>query len=540
MMNIRDSFTYDLSASAIDEMAEKIDAYLVALKTESKNRHRIRLSMEEILLRMREAFGEEATCVLRMGTHFGRPRLMLEVQGVPFDPTVQGGEDGEFSGWSNRMLGSMGLYPLYSYTDGKNQVLLKLKKPRRSPLVSLLFALAAAVLVGLAGMILPQNLVSVLLENLITPLYDAFLGVLGTIAGPMVFLAVAWGVYGIGDISTFGRIGKRMLLRFVGISFAMTAVTAAVCLPAFSIQIESGSGTANNQLWGIFQMLLDILPDNIVTPFQEGNSMQIILMAVFVGGALLVLGKQVAGVSALVEQLNGVIGFVVELISSLVPFFIFIVVVQMFWTNSFGVISQAWWAVVVFLLVMAVILTFVFLYVSRRNQISPFLLASKCAETFVVALTTASSTATFGTAMQCCERKLGLGSYLTNFGLPLGMVFCPPATSIYFVIICFYVAKSYAVPISAAWILMAVLVTVILAIASPPIPGGTLACYTVMFAQLGIPTEGLVVAMAVDVLFDFVATAANMVLLEAELIQQGRNLHMLDRAVLSAKTQKSR
>ena len=87
---------------------------------------------------------------------------------------------------------------------------------------------------------------------------------------------------------------------------------------------------------------------------------------------------------------------------------------------------------------------------------------------------------------------------------------------------------------------MAVLVTVILAIASPPIPGGTLACYTVMFAQLGIPTEGLVVAMAVDVLFDFMATAANMVLLETELLQQGRNLKMLDRAILSAKAKKSR
>ena len=142
--------------------------------------------------------------------------------------------------------------------------------------------------------------------------------------------------------------------------------------------------------------------------------MQIILMAVLVGGALLVLGKQVTAVSALVEQLNGVIGFVVELISNLVPFFIFIVVVQLCWTNSFGVISQAWWAVVVFLLVMAVILTFVFLYVARRNRISPFLLASKCAETFVLALSTASSTATFGTAMQCCERKLGLGNYLSN------------------------------------------------------------------------------------------------------------------------------
>lgn len=539
-MNIRESFTYDLSASAIDEMAEKIDEYLVALKIESKNRVRIRLSMEEILLRMRDEFGEDITCKLQMGTHFRRPCLMFEVQGAQFDPTVQNDEDEDFSGWSNRMLGSMGLYPLYSYANGKNQVLLKLKKPRRNPLVTLFCTLAAAVLVGLAGMILPQNLMSVLLENLITPLYNAFLGVLGAIAGPMVFLAVGRGVCGIGDVSTFGRIGKRMLLRFIGISFAVAAFTVAVCLPSFSIQIESGKGTANNQLWGIFHMLLGILPDNIVTPFQEGNSMQIILMAIFIGGAMLVLGKQVTAVSELIEQLNAVIGFLIELISSLVPYFIFVVVVQMFWTNSFGIISQAWQAIVVFMVVMAIILAFVFLYVARRNHISPFLLISKCAETFVVAFTTASSTATFGTAMQCCERKLGLGSYLTNFGLPLGIVFYVPATSAYFLITCFYMAKCYDVSVSAAWILMAVLVTVILAIASPPIPGGTLACYTVMFAQLGIPTEGLVVAMAVDVLFDFIATAVNMILIETELLQQGRNLNMLDRTVLSAKAQKKR
>lgn len=539
-MNIKESFTYDLSASAIDEMAEKIDMYLTTLKTESKNRLRIRLSMEEILLRMRDEFGENNTCILQMGTHFMRPCLMLEMEGAPFDPTVQHGEDEEFSEWSNRMLENMGLYPLYSYTNGKNQVMLKLKKPHRNPLVTLFCTLVLAVLVGLAGMILPESIMSVLLENLITPLYDTFLGVLGALAGPMVFLAVGRGVCGIGNISTFGRIGKRMLMRFIGISFAMSAFTVAVSLPAFSIQIESGSGTQSNQLWGIFHMLLDILPDNIVAPFQEGNSMQIILMAVFIGGAMLVLGKQVSAVSQLIEQLNAVISFLIELISSLVPYFTFIVVVQMFWTNSLGIISQAWQPIVVFLIVMAIILGIVFLYVSRRNQISPFLLISKCAETFMVALTTASSTATFGTAMQCCERKLGLGSYLTNFGLPLGMVFYVPSTSIYFLIVCFYMAKCYNVSVSAAWILMAVLITVILAIASPPIPGGTLACYTVMFAQLGIPTEGLVVALAVDVLLDFISTAMNMILIETELLQQGRNLNMLDREVLLTKGSKKR
>ncbi len=323
-----------------------------------------------------------------------------------------------------------------------------------------------------------------------------------------------------------------MLGRFIGISLVMTVFAGAAAVLALHVHWSMGRGAGEDQLWSIFHMLLDVFPDNLVGPFLDGNSMQIILMGVFMGGALLVLGKQASAVCTIVEQLNSIVHFLMELVTKLVPGFIFVVVVQMFWTSSLDAITQSWRAILIFGLVAVCLSAFVLIRVARHNRVSLLLLMKKCAQTFVVALTTASSTASFGTAMECCEKKLGVDGHLTRFGLSLGMVFYPPVTAAYFLIIGIYVAGIYQLEISLSWILMGVIVSVILAIASPPIPGGTLFCYTVLFLQLGIPQEGLVAAMALDVIFDFLATALNMVLLEMELTQQAAGIGALDQETL--------
>ena len=523
---------FPLTAASIDRIAEQVDAHLANLKIENKNRLRIRLSMEEVLLKWRDAFGEEAVCTFRTGLRFGRPYISLELPEKPLDPLET--ED-EFGNWSQHMLGNIGLCPVYTYEKGKNIVLLKLKKPKRNPIVSLLGCVALALAVGFLGnAVLPEATIQATLEKLIDPVYDTFLGVLGSIAGPMVFLAVAWGIYSIGDLSVLGRIGKRMLGRYIGTTLLMTAFAALASAFLFRLDFASGT-TGGSQLWSILYMLLDIFPDNILSPLLDGNTMQIILMAVMVGAALLVLGKQTKVVASLIEQINLVVQFLVELISSLVPFFIFIVVVQIIWSGSFSVVLHAWKPFAVFFAVALVLLAYRFVRIARMNRVSPMLLVRKCAETFIVALATASSTAAFGTVNSCCEKKLGIKGSLTSFGLPLGIVFYPPFCAIYFLIINFYMAECHGVAISLVWMLIAVFISTILAIASPPIPGGTLTCYTVMFLQLGIPAEALAVALALDVLFDFMATALNMVLLELELAQQAKSLNMLDPAILARK-----
>ena len=520
---------YLLTNEAVDEISEAISAFLVTLNTEPKNRLRIRLLVEELLLDWKEHFSEQATCQLRIGQRFRRPFIQLEVAGDSYNPLDHNTE--EYGAYRDRLLANMGLSPMFSYESGRNKVVFKLKKAKANPLLSLAIAVLTGLLVGAAGLWLPDALRLSVLDYFLTPIYDTFFNLLGTIAGPMVFLSVAWGIYGIGDTATFGRIGKRMIIHFVSAVFLICIACVLLSLAFFSLNLVwKSAGTS--QLSNLFQMILGFIPTDIVTPFQDGNSLQIILLGAAIGIALLILGKQTEAVAQAIEQINYVVQFLMEMISTLVPYFIFIVLVQMIWSGTLDVVLSAWKPLLVFLIIIVIIAAAMTLVASHIGKTSPIAVLKKGLPTFVIGMTTASSVATFGTCATICERKLGISNHITSFGVPLGIVMFPPATAMYFIIICIYTAEVYQAECSIVWFVLAVFSAVVLAIASPPIPGGTLTCYTIMFTQLGLPTEALVVALALDVLCDFVATGMNMFCLQMELVIQSKKMGMLDETIL--------
>ena len=525
-------FDYTLANTAIDEISERIGDFLAGQKTAEKDRLRIRLSLEDILLNWQGRFGDCAECRLCYGCQLGRPFLSLEVPGDPFDPLPQ--EEDEFGGWSGRMLGGMGLSPVYTYAGGRNRVVLKLKKARKSPLRSVALAAALGAAAGCLGTYLPTGTLTALMDSVTDPLYNAFFGILDTLAGPLVFFAVAWGFYGVGDISTLSRVGKQMLLRFLGFQTAALAFTAVLSALCFDLRFAAGEGVF--LLRGVVQTLLSLFPTDVVTPFMRNDSMQIILLASLVGGALLILGDRARRVAEFIEQANGVTQLLMELMGTLLPLFIFLVVSRMFWTGSFGAMARAWRAMAVYLVAAALMLAASLTAAARKCGVSPGLLARKCFETFWTALKSVSSSASFDAAMRCCEERLGLESRFAGFGIPLGTVFFTPASGCYFLVVCVCMASAFQVEVSLSWMILAALLSGVLGVAAPPVPGGALACYTVMFLQLGIPGEALAAALTADVLFDVIATACDMTLLELELLRQGQGLGLADREILRSES----
>ena len=520
---------YSLSNESIDEIAEKTNDFLGTLNTESKNRLRIRLLVEEILLDWQQHFSEETVCQVRIGQRFRHPYIQLELEGESCNPLNTNTE--YYGSYRSRLLANMGLAPLYSYENGRNRITFKLKKSKANPLLSLAAAVLLGLAVGTAGLHIPDDLRLSVLNSFLTPIYDTFFNLLGTIAGPMVFLSVAWGIYGIGDTATFGRIGKRMIIHFISIVFLICIACIPLSFPFFSLNLVWKSG-GTSQLSSLFQMILGFIPTDIVTPFQEGNSLQIILLGAAIGVALLILGKQTEVVALTIEQINYVVQFLLEIISTLVPSFIFIVLVQMIWSGTLDVVLLAWKPLLAFLTIIVIIASAMVLAVAHCGKVNPLSILKKSLPTFIIGMTTASSVATFGTCANVCERKLGVSNHITSFGVPLGIVMFPPATAMYFIIICIYTAEVYQVECSAVWFILAVFSATVLAIAAPPIPGGTLTCYTIMFTQLGLPTDALVVALALDVLCDFVATGMNLFCLQIELGIQSKRMGLLDETIL--------
>ena len=60
----------------------------------------------------------------------------------------------------------------------------------------------------------------------------------------------------------------------------------------------------------------------------------------------------------------------------------------------------------------------------------------------------------------------------------------------------FCMAEIYGVAVSPVWLATAFLIAIVLAVAAPPIPGGALTCYTILFVQLKIPMDASPISIA--------------------------------------------
>lgn len=517
---------YLLTAENIDQMSEYVQEFLQSLKMEETNILRIRLSMEEMLLKWQDHFGEARPCMMTAGIRLGRPYLTLSLKGEEFDPSEEGEE--ELENWANRMLASLGLSTTYSYQRGVNRIQLLLNRKSGNPVVSILIAIGLALALGMLGQFLPASVTTTINDLVLDSVYKAFLGLLTTIAGPMIFLSVVWGIYGIGDLDAFGKVGKSMFQQMIFTLVLVSIFVMVISLPYFSLSFSSGGGMASEGGDGLIQMVMQILPSNIVQPFLDGNSLQIIVIAIAVGVAMLVIGNQAKETSRVIEQLNQMVQFIMGQIGKLLPIFVFVILLQRIWSGSLKEMLSAWKMFLAVILFGMVTIALLFVYTCLRMKVKMSVLLKKMFPVYLIALTTSSSSATFSTNMECLEKKLGISDKITKFGLPLGTVVYMQISCVMFIAVSCYTAKVYAVSISPMWLITAVLITVILTIALPPVPGGALTSYTILFLQLGLPQEALALVLTADVLLEAFITAGNVASLQLQLLILAHRMDMLD------------
>ncbi len=375
--------------------------------------------------------------------------------------------------------------------------------------------------------------VKTIIDDVTGPLFTLILNLLCAISSPMIFLAICWGIFNIGDISTLGRIGRRVITSIIVLTFLIAALPASVLIWFFPLTLTESGTTFGSGLKDIYQMILDIVPKDIVSPFLNGNTLQIIFLGSAVGIALLILGDRVSATRAVIEQMNEVVSLLMEALTSLIPFFVFLSLFSMMGSgiskDMAGILR-----VIVLTFVFAPLVSLVFITVlSIRYRVKFTLLLKKLLPTFLIGVSTVSSAAAFATNMETCEKKLGIDPVLSHFAVPLGQVIFKPGALVGFPLVCLAMAEIYSVPITPVWIVTMVIVVALLSMAAPPIPGGALTCYTVMFSQLSIPLEAVAIAVAVNSIIDFIMTANNLTCLQTETAMTAVSFGMLDKDKLA-------
>ena len=486
---------YRLSPETVDLLSQEFADSLTEAEADRKDILRLRLSLEEILEGWSSAL-PDAPVTFCAKKRLGRQRIEIRVEGKE----LQADDVLKNCLLSSRLLAQAGLTLTQSYQNGEN--CLTVEPPRKRKLgqmQKLLLAIVSAVVLGLLQRLLPAS-AQAGVRAVTDPLFTLILNLLRTISSPMIFLAICWSIFNIGDMTMMGRIGKKVIGRIAALSGFST----------------------------IYQIILDIVPSDIISPFLNGNTLQIIFLGAAVGIALLILGDRAAAVRTFIEQTNEVVQFLMEAIGDLIPLFVFFSLFALLGSDFGSELSGILKAIVItYALCPLMCLVFIGILAARR-RVSFRLLVQKLLPTFLIGLTTASSSAAFATNLETCEKKLGIPPMLAHFAVPLEQVLYMPSVAVAFVATCLCMAENFGTAITPAWLLTMIVVTGLLSLAMPPIPGGALTCYTVMFTQLGIPGEALALAVAINSMIDFIATASNLTCLQVEVTTVAGQLGMLD------------
>ena len=520
----------DLKSQSIDEFSDWLFDNMSTFGIEKRNCVKARLLTEELLLRLRDRFGEDVCIQAEIESRLKRHVLRMELEGEAFNPLSE--TNAELGEWNSSLQTAVGLYFKYTYSWGKNILKLSFPLKKMNQVIKIFLFIAVGVLLAVAGIyLLPQEAQKGLTTYVLSPTFTVWNRILNTISAPIIFFTVITTMLNTKRIDRQGGNSSNVVFRYFNLSFVITAVGAIVAIPVF-LNISAFTQMHNGLLKELAGYFSDFFPSNLLDPFLTSDTPQLLLMAFIVGAALIVLGNSVTAVKTLVRQINVVGLKLAAWVSELVPLFAAILMIFGIFKGQQRFFINMWMPILLSVGISLIIMGVVVLLGAMNLKVSPRLLVKKIQKPFFTALKTGSLDASFEQTKYSCVNRLGIDSSYTNISLPQGLVLYMPISAVGTIIFTVYTANIYGVKVDAFWILSSVILAVVLFVATPPVPGANLLAYVVFFAALKIPKEALMNAMIFDIIFGIFAGAGNQFLLQFELIWQAKSIGLLNREKL--------
>ena len=521
---IQDKF--ELTASNIDRYVEETGDLLSKEKIDPKEAIRLRFILEETILKYRDTLSEKAVASLRFSRFFGAFRVSLRIKGESFDPFSEESSS-EASVMGSLLANSDSLNRAWRYRGGANLITFTVAKKRRmSQLLTILLGIVIGAAVGsLLTAIIPDTAAEIA-ERIITPLTNAFTGLLCVMATIMCFGAIVLGIVRLGDISTFSSIGKRMIRSFLLVAFILTLFNTAWMVPGMTFGMES---QVSIDFYDFFDILIDFVPNNIISPMLEFNSVHIIIIGVMFGIVMLKMGQKADPLTEIFDEVNTVAILSNSFLNRFISMYVGLMVSGLIMSGQLAVIAGFWKLLLIVVAGEAFTLIVYTIVVCIRLKVSVRAYLHKLLPSFMISLSSANVGAAFVTTIDTLIGDLGVDADFAPLSYNLGTILFRPGYCIVFTACSLFTAHMYGVEVTWAWLLAAFLLSFILSVATPPVLGGTTVCFSVLFSQLGIKAEALAMIISVNAVFEFLTVAVNNYCLQSQIVMLGNKFGKLDR-----------
>lgn len=505
-----------LTNESILRSVEEMRVFCSRHKAGSRQCKRISLEVEEVLLNFQEHFGTEAEYEVTMKSYLGFPLLRIGLRGESFDP-LSVGEDDEYYEVMHNLVSFEDAKPTWRYVNGENRVTISVsRRVNRSTIFSgpLVLSLVAAVTFVLLCRFLPAEIVTLMLEDVITPMFSAMMRLLVGVTGPVVFLSLVTGILATGSISALKKTGGKIMKHVAILTLLSILVSTAVCRLFFSWQ--SGGSTAFD-LGEMLTLILSFIPESITAPFADNNLLQIVFMAVLTGIVLIMLEERVKPVKELITYLNVFAQRTMNAVSAVIPVLIFVSVVKSLLESSPQQLAEIWKLIAAQYSSAIVCGVLMLVYIKLRRGVSLRKLIAKIKPVLTVTFTTASGTAAMEPNFKACH-EMGVDDEFAKLCVPLTHVMFSPAIVVSLIGGVLFMVDMYDVTVSLSWLITFGILIFQFGFASAKVPGGIIAIYSILFLQLGIPTDSIGILAAANALIINFTSAYGMLVRDCDII----------------------
>jgi Na+/H+-dicarboxylate symporter len=259
------------------------------------------------------------------------------------------------------------------------------------------------------------------------------------------------------------------------------------------------------------QVLISIVPSNIVAAFSRGEMLGLIFFSILFGYAL---SKIDSGPGSVVQSFfQGIFQTMIQvthIIMKCLPIGVFCLVAKVFMSTGVGSLKSV---SLFFVAVMLGLIVFMFIglplllkFIAKVNPVRHF---KAMTPALVTAFSTSSSSATLPITIDCVEKRAGVSNRICSLVVPLGTSINMSGSALYECVAAMFVAQVYGIELSFSTQFLIVFMSLVTSIGVAGIPSASLVAIIIILKVIGLPVEGIGLFVAVDRLLDMCRTTVN-------------------------------
>ncbi|MDY0940764.1 glutamate-aspartate/proton symporter GltP [Priestia megaterium] len=350
------------------------------------------------------------------------------------------------------------------------------------------------------------------------PVGDGFIRLIKMIVVPIVFSTIVIGAAGSGSMKQMGSLGLKTIIWFeiittivLGIGLLLVNLLKPGIGLDLSHLVKKDIGELSqytDKVVDFKQMILNIIPTNIVEVMAKNDLLAVIFFAILFGVAASGVGKASEPAMKFFESTAKIMFKLTQIVMVTAPLGVLALMAASVGQYGIVLLLPMLKLIGTVFLGLFIILFVLFPIVGFLFKFNYFEVFKMIWDLFLIAFSTTSTETVLPQLMERME-KYGCPKRVVSFVIPSGLSLNCDGSTLYLSVSCVFLAQAFNIdmPLTQQLFMMLILVMTSKGIAA--VPSGSLVVLLATANAVGLPAEGVAIIAGVDRIMDMARTGVN-------------------------------